>query len=492
MALLTGPGEVSTTVLNTQRESVKGQAIIRHGLEPARTGEHLIPSSLNRTVFTQFLRNGNMANDRWHKRRAFLAAAATGVSGLLGGCSSIGGSEESPTTEPRAPTLGEGDDETPTETAEPTETEPQPPNARFTVNNDGSGDYESLQEAYDVATDGDVIEIAGGTYSYQPDVSVEDGEYDEELSKILTFIGQSSSETTIRIEPPEYEDSSSEGELIYDEPGPTYWHTTLEVADSLTFDSSTGAPSLELYYTNLRGGVGSGTAMTAYDSTLDFSNDRNRAPEIRAEQCTFPTAVSIKGEAINCVFEGLCRGPFDTQSSLDIVDSDLQEGVTFRAGDLVIEGCRISYDSESLVAVEAADEPTNQLITGSEIEGRITASETGAISGGDHPGRIGEISDCRFTAPDGVDYFIDGYPVVNLYRNAFEGADIRIAEPAEQAGEVTTVYDSERELGNYYSEWDGGEGNGEGVSELPRQIPGDAGVVDQYPLMHPDLDRYDA
>lgn len=421
------------------------------------------------------------------QRRRFLAALATGIAGGLAGCT---GSSDTETTTPLPidpDTEAEGSEEQ-RETTEGSDTQ-QPPEPRFVVNNDGSGDYETLQKAYDVAKTGDVIKVESGEYAYQPEVTTVDNRSGEAMAKTLVFVGVSPTETSIQIESPEYEDENSEGSLDhpYENADPTFWNTTLDVAEGLEFDTNGQIP-LRLQNARIQGGIGSATDLVAYDSVIDFSPDS--VPKVDVRECVFEQDIGLSGEVTDCVFNAYCRGPFDADiATLRINDSELRSGVQMRAGDLEINRCSISHRSDSLVAVEVTDEPSNLSIVDSEIEGRITASETGEIND-DYLGRIRSITGCRFVAPEDLEYFIDGYPVVNLWFNSFEGADIRITTPPEEAGEATTVYDEGREVGNYYSEWDGGEDRGDGVSALPREIPGDAGVVDQYPLLEADLDQY--
>jgi len=68
---------------------------------------------------------------------------------------------------------------------------PQPPEARFVVAEDGSADYETLGDAFRVAESGDVIELKKGSYEIQPNPE-EDGN-----SIILTGAGRDQTTVTI-------------------------------------------------------------------------------------------------------------------------------------------------------------------------------------------------------------------------------------------------------------------------------------------------------
>lgn len=429
-----------------------------------------------------------------------LSGLAAGVVVALSGCSS---DESSPTAaEPTATDEVETDlpatepstdgEPTPTDEAEPETTPedegPQPPDPRFIVRQDGSGDYDSLQDAYDVAADGDVIEIGPGSYSYRPTVEAE--HYQEVLTKSLVMVGQSAGETTVRVEAPSYEDSNSAGQLTYSNEKAEFWRLTLDPAEALEFNGGYDVP--DFYYAEVPArSIGYANA-SAYDTvfTGSFELDSKSPAPLEATDCTFTGEASIAGSAENCVFQATYHSPYPDEQ-FEAMNCEFQNGLVGRDGDLDVRDSTIRARDDSGVAVDAQrNYRGDSTIVNSVIEGKVVCN-TPSDPPETRAGRIKTIEGCRFSNPGNLEYFIDGFPVSNLWRNAFVGADVRLkASPDGHYWDEVTVFDGENEVGNYYSEWDGGEDRGDGISELPRPIPGSADAVDQYPLMSENIDQY--
>jgi len=79
---------------------------------------------------------------------------------------------------------------------------------------------------------------------------------------------------------------------------------------------------------------------------------------------------------------------------------------------------------------------------------------------------------------------IDGKGADHIIRNAFIGTDIRID------AENVSISNQATEVGNYYSSFDESDDDGDGIIDLPRPIPGDGEITDQYPLARKDIDTY--
>jgi nitrous oxidase accessory protein NosD len=89
-----------------------------------------------------------------------------------------------------------------------------------------------------------------------------------------------------------------------------------------------------------------------------------------------------------------------------------------------------------------------------------------------------------FKNPGGLTWFIDGKFGHDVIGNAFIGADIRI-----DSNDVS-VYNIDKKLGNYYSAFSKPDSNDDGIIDTARELPGDAGLVDEFPLASKDLSQY--
>ena len=421
------------------------------------------------------------------RRRALEYVGAAGI-GLLAGCVGIPGefAEERPESTALETERG---DENPTPESTPTATpEPTAPEPRFVVDDSGGGDYETLQEAYRVAQDGDVIGIESGTYE------VTFGGGDLDIEKSLTLVGAGREKTTVAIDGPQQEISMSDNAV-------DYWHVTVEPLrqDGFVYSDANWSLSYATYNVPTRGWKGGaqiGTEIDAYETVFDAAPvSSDSVSGVREDLSEFALKIGIL-EAQKCTF----RRPVDVQE-VAIEDSRFTAPVRLRDSTSSFSGGEVSntrFDSGLTVVEGSAGEFT---IRRSEIhpdgEGTaITVSSGGGASSVLNSTILGRIVDGGdfglarlegnvFRADEAdVEFFIDGYGADQITVNAFRDGDIRI-----DSGHPT-VFDDDRELGNYYSAFDGTDEDDDDVLDLPRPIPGDGGVSDQYPLAADDPSQY--
>lgn len=393
------------------------------------------------------------------------------------------------------------------------------PEADIVVAKDGSGDYERFSEASRVAEPGDVVRLKEGEYTGTADLRI-------------TLVGAGPEETTFvptaspqgGALPAEYRDLRLELESSDElEFGPAYdrlvFHNTVVDPKLVTSGASIRCIaeqsefSRELELGHIRD---SGSRFTDHvritqnvSGTYWFYNSSTQSITFSSENDIPETIrIDITGSATGSLTLG---EETESQERVQIVDSEL-DAITQGSGNSleIIDSSCDSIDSgaDSLVVEESTVTGSIQWLPDEEGRARVTNSQiqahdfgVSAIEGNgilelygclirgqvhNSPSRVGgTISRCTFRTFEEFSYFIDGSPARTITKNAFEGADIRI-----DSGD-TRVYDEQDGLGNYYSEWDGGEDtNGDGVSDRPRLIPGDGEVTDKYPLMDDDLSVY--
>jgi hypothetical protein len=374
------------------------------------------------------------------------------------------------------------------DTTATTTSEPEPPEPRLVVDEAGTGDYETLQEAYRVAESGDTIAIRSGSYE------VAFGGDDLDIDKSVTLVGAGRTETTVAIDGPQQEISMSDNAV-------DYWRMTVEPLRENGFVYADAEWSL--YYTTYnvptrgwKGGAQTGTELTAYESVFDADPiDRDAVNGVREDLADVALKIGVL-DAKGCEFErpvdvqevSVSDSRFraqprfrDTASSFsggEITGSTFQNGLEIADGSadgFTIRNSKIASDAEG-VAVTATSGGATSEVLGSIVRGRIV--DDGEFGLARLEGNV-----FRADGFDG-DFFIDGYGADRIHVNAFVGADIRV-----DSGEPT-VFDADRELGNYYSTFDEPDEDGDGIRDLPRPIPGDGELTDQYPLASDDLSGY--
>ncbi len=333
-----------------------------------------------------------------------------------------------------------------------------------------------------------MIGIQSGSYE------VTFGGDDLDIEKSLTLVGAGREETTVAIDGPQQEISMSDNAV-------DYWHVTVEPLRENGFVYADSSWSLAYAAYNVptrgwKGGAQIGTTVDAYETVFDaapvssdaVSGVREDLSEftlkvgvLEAEGCTFRRPVDLQEVTVgDSRFASAVRLRNSTSSFSggEISNSRFDDGVALvdgSSGEFTIRRSEI-YPNEDGVAVTAASGGATSSVLNSMIFGRI-------VDGGDFG--LARLEGNVFQADEvDVELFIDGYGADRISVNAFRGGDIRI-----DSGQPT-VFDGDRELGNYYSAFDETDEDDDGVLDLPRPIPGDGGLSDQYPLATDDLSQY--
>lgn len=449
-------------------------------------------------------------------RRAFLLGSSLTAAGLAG-CVEIG-SEEGATAGGETGSGGgdeddeEGDDES--ESSGP----PTAPDPDFVVGTSDEADYETLQEAYDALESGDVIGLEPGEYRLQPEVENADIGEGENLLKTYTYVGQSPEETSIRFEKPEARSFIVRGpqRFLPGDGPPGFWHLTLDVPEDVTFsrsDAYADRDALEEYdddlvieyddevldayedaqidahYCVINGSLDGPTV--AYDTTFNDEINHRVAPtecrfhgpvrggRVAARRCQFNDRLdSDGGYVLDSTIEGVA-----SLNHVTMRRCELQRGLNV-TGHGAVDDCVVDPKPDETTAIDIKSE-YDVAVTDSEIRGTVRSNQDGSF--------VSRFEGNTFEVPSGTGYVIDGAPATEIYLNAFLGGDVRITTdtgdlstfPADEL----TLYDPERELGNYYGEWDLVDRADEGTLEA-RTLPGEDGEMDRYPLAHPDVQAY--
>ncbi|MFP8952591.1 hypothetical protein ACLI4Z_06395 [Natrialbaceae archaeon A-arb3/5] len=434
-------------------------------------------------------------------RRAFLLGSGLAVSALAG-CL-----EDDPEAETESSGNGNGDgDENGDEDDENGESggggsgrsAPTVPDPDFTVGPSDEADYETLQAAYDALESGDVIGIEPGRYTVQPSI-VRADEEGEELTKTYTYVGEAATETTIEILMPEDPSFSVDGLLHYhpDDGAPGFWQATVDIPSSIEFarleeyEDDYDSGRVDAHYATVNGSFDGPTE--AYDTV--FADDVSHAlvpaecefhgdvggPVISARHCQFYSDLNSRGGyTTDSVIEGTVG-----LNQMRVARCEIHGGVTVNGGGSV-ENCIVDPKPSSSVAVDIRSR-YDATVVESEIRGTVRSNRDGSY--------IDRIEQNTFDAPSGTSYIIDGAPATDIYLNAFLGGDVRITtdtgDLASFPADELTLYDAERELGNYYSEWEQTDTEDEGVLST-RTLPGEDGEMDRHPLANSDIDAYAA
>lgn len=343
---------------------------------------------------------------------------------------------------------------------------PEQPEPNWVVAADGSGDYESLDDAIRIAKDGEVIELKAGTYEI-----ASEGQ--------LQFVGAGRSETTVTVT----EDGVDGSEFSFH---------NLTVAEMPPVDD----------IRDLR----------FYDCLVETSIEvvrSNRSYSAHAVRCRFLEFVDAELlEASGCLFESEvgpiymrvsdCR--FESGAESFTAES-LERCVFEEPVDLRLQGGEAISDTVFAgVSIDILNAREPSLVTNCHFQQPDDSTGVASFTGN------GDVRFCRFegacdpscrslfanefTANGEVEYFIDGRAPSEFVANVFDGADIRVDSLRNDFDYKTAPYLEAAELGNYYSGHDESDENGDGIVDLPYPIPGEMGLTDRYPLASDDIGKY--
>lgn len=379
-------------------------------------------------------------------RREFLAfGVATGIGGLSG-CSGDA-SDNDPDSD--------GSNPTDTVTSTPTLEE----KADYVVAEDGSGDYTKLQDALRIVEDGDTIGLLEGEYEMDgysdwatkskvdtnpdlfPDISVIGKGTETDLT--ISANAQRSLDTTVATPEMAKEwEVACVGNILFNNLGISPEGMSLLYAVMCEFDQTEISGHL---YVN--GSVRNST-VKKYSYALNERIVNSRFPEGLA---------SFDSEIENCEMK-----TFHGHEFLGVLqESDI--------GDDTVENAVVLYDAS----------PDSGYLLFNRIEGRIEKAPDKYQPEGSFEKVIGN----EFQGDDSFEYFFEFGAGEEIYGNVFDQGDVKI-------GSDVDVYSREKQVGNYYSIYEAKDEDGDGILDLPRPIPGDAELTDQYPLANPDPEEY--
>ncbi|RQG98473.1 hypothetical protein [Natrarchaeobius oligotrophus] len=372
---------------------------------------------------------------------------------------------------------------------------PEPPEPDFVVGSSDEADYETLQEAYDSLESGDVIGLESGRYSVKQSAEYADFE-GEILTKTYTYVGASADETVIEIEMPDESSFVVRGNAHFrpEDGAPGFWNATLEIPADLEYtrmgdegDYEEDEATIDANYCTVNGSFGGPT--TAHESV--FNDDLSH--EIEPVDCRFYGDVSGRSIAgRRCLFyrDLKSRNGYVLDSTIEgtvglngvlLRRCELKSGVNV-TGSGALEDCVIESKPDSDLAIDIRS-AYDAHVTGCEIYGTVRSNQDGSY--------IDRFELNRFESS--ARYIVNGAPATSIYLNAFVGGDVSIStdtgDLASFPVDELELYDPERELGNYYSEWEEVHDADEGVLGA-RTLPGEDGVMDRHPLANPDVEAY--
>ena len=375
-------------------------------------------------------------------RRRLLATLSVGSVGVVSGCAGIL-SDNSKTSSDNEDKSSEPETEQ-LESAEEEKTDSDySPEPRYVVAEDGSGDYETVSEAVQVAQDGDVIGLKPGEYQWNATIKENKNTFNE-FDAELTFVGKESSSTVLTVSPGGTSSFSAGNK------NPQFHALSVTLTDSVDWTAR------QTY-----AGGGDGSVRPVKFNKCQVSGTIRGS--FHANNTKFISNVApTEGVIRDCSFQGAVR-----VGEATIERSKLNNGA------IDVSGCRLTectiFENSDDTAVRMTGDGE---IRHCEIRGQVQNS------GGTWRAN-------RFITDSGsFNFFIDDAGPNMMWGNIFDGADVRFS------GSVT-MYNEDRDIGNFYSEWDAAsDDNGDGISELPRSIPGESDTSDQYPLVNKDIASY--
>jgi hypothetical protein len=480
-------------------------------------------------------------------RRKFITALGTLSVGTLAGCSGDSEDNELPAdtdTPSDTGTLTETEsstgDETPTESDEPNYETPD--DYRFFVDQSGNGDFEQLQEAFDLMENGDSIKLAAG-------------EYEGTLENDVTLVGEGANETTVELVLPDNSQTTADSEnrnvkfydftlntesvlsnAVLQSYGIVLNGEASQVTEAIDSEfnqavETTTNAVLEGSVFNSRATINSYYEHNAGAPTGDQSGNASSRRYIekfsQVDNCEFNSTVNVVHEnQLNDSFNSTAMPP----KEMYVRNSEINDVIELN-GKVQLQGCdinnvRISNDVikkeyntinlkkrivgshitniefvENNISIKLTDcevEPEMQFTEDEKMSIEIESSRVkGDISiGGNNDLKLTNsavVNGSKLTLTSGTEniirnhfcgiesgYYIEGTPNQVTANAFFDGGDILIN------GDTTVFSDG---IGNYYETYEETDSE-DGIIRIPREIPGEGEVIDQYPLASSDLSQY--
>jgi len=384
-------------------------------------------------------------------------------------------------------------------------------------------------------------------------ISVGSGDYDGEIDKPLTFVGEGPEETNIivtefstgstttrffnttisssngpihssdlptlqfedsvvdagigDVDPPNFSDTlSADIKLKNCTVNGTIW---TPAGGSLYANNTILNGRLELWETSIKDCIinsrihinARGENNTINDSVCEgiVSMGGTRGSVLTSLDCTntaFSGGLQIRGHTRleNCSANGIRIGKTPSitgdGANLTAINTEISGSESFNSGikivdydggrcNLELEGCTIDTQSTSAkYAIKSEHDGIPELIVDDcEIDNQILCPTH--ENDAQYKNTIFETNDASF------DYFIED-KLDYIVNNAFIGADIRVNS------DETLMFNEEAKTGNYYSVYDNQDEDGDGIIDLPRPIPGEGNVTDQYPLASPPTAEHES
>lgn len=354
------------------------------------------------------------------------------------------------------------------------------------VAKDGSGDYDSIQDAMQIAKEGDIIGLSSNKYSI---------EGTDEIRKYL-FVGNGVDATTLEIIPSQ--DSYRSGYKLL--PG---------AVGALTL---TGPPNeydpQDVFVTDGGSVVGShiqgGIAKSKDNTKINISKSRIEGT-VEVPRVNIDTTI-IKGTFVGggdlrktrVMGGGTIKSGTLSKIIMDQTLTSADQTNNIHISNSILHGYHVAsqLDNHDTMIEQSILEPspdTNLAIQadggkieviGCIIRGKCETEAESALGNPKVP-NLETVAGSIFESDGRVDWYFDGWGPNLLYGSVFKDGDIRID------GNRTSVFSEDKGIGNYYSEFDRDDEDGDGIIDYPRPIPGEAEKVDRHPLSkaQPALNR---
>jgi parallel beta-helix repeat protein len=293
-------------------------------------------------------------------------------------------------------------------------------------------DYPTINAAIDNATAGDTIFVKKGTYESPID-------YTLVINKTLSLIGEDANNTILNLHP------------HYTE----WWILTqlyISYSNAITVDASNF--KISGFTINTSGGDISITGDRTELMSNNITTGTSASLAVSGSHCNITDNISSGFISLNGSLNVIARNSFANillSGDSNTISNNTCRGITVRSSSLnVISGNKISTSELYGSGIMVAYNSSYNLFYANYISG-FAAS-------------------VAFNSAENNTFYHN-----NFVNNADEPVSIYV-EPARN------FWDNGRE-GNYWSDYNGTDANGDGVGDTPYVI--DAGNVDRYPLMEP-------